>query len=808
MKKLRKSPFLLFILGLFFAVFICFWQVFLTNKIAFPANLVASFYNPWAQEKYIGWDAGIPNKPTGKDDIIIFYPQRKLTMEMVTRGMLPYWDPYTYSGNYHLGLSETAVFYPLFLLFFFVPMLQAWTILVIIEPIIVGIGMWFFLRRLVSNSRAAALGAFAFAFADIVIVRSVEGLSVGHTLLWLPFAFWGIEAFFQTKRLRYLCITTLAFCFSILAGWFQFTFYMFALSGIYAFFKCSFNFKNKYQYIVFLPFILTPFLTMPHIFSSLLTLFDTTRSAKDASLFLNLHLQPITHIFAIFFPDYWGNPAVYSYFGIDYKESVVSIAMTSIIFAIFTIQNVKQNKYILFFWVTIFISLLIAIDSPISRFFLSLPIPIINTFIPDRIFLLVSFSLSVLSAYGFKWFLTTSKIYKQIFWLILIIWGIFIVFILFLLGQYAAYKSSNSLAIFFQHFAFSINHVNSLKEAIVQIKSVSIPLFIFFALTIIFIFLKKKYTSVSFFILIMILILVQQFLYIQKYVPFSQKEFFYSKTKIFNYLSQTIKLDRFESIENTHILGNFALLNDTYSPEGSASMYIKSYAELIAYVQSGNTKVLDRTSALLSPSITGIFKQKDTRMLRFFAIDGIKYIVVDKKSLAQSKITPDKNVFNPIWEDNTWKVFTYADAKPRAFFSSKYIVIPNRALLLNTFFAPKLDTDIILLDKSPKFTEDLSAVGQVTITKYTPNEVDMQVAATGNGLVFLSDNYSDAFKVYVDGKEASLLRADYTFRAVEVSKGNHIIRMIYQGNLTIPFVIAFGIAIAAIGFLIIFRKHF
>lgn len=119
-----------------------------------------------------------------------------------------------FSGNYHLGLSETAVFYPLNFLFLLLPQVDTWVVLIIIEPIIAGVGMYLFLKRVVLRNKSAVFGALAFAFSGIVIVRSVEGLSVGHALIWTPYVFWGIESFFQTKKIRFLLVMLFSLCFA------------------------------------------------------------------------------------------------------------------------------------------------------------------------------------------------------------------------------------------------------------------------------------------------------------------------------------------------------------------------------------------------------------------------------------------------------------------------------------------------------------------------------------------------------------------------------------------------------------------
>src|SRR3989344_8306585 len=133
--KTSKNLFI-FIFVLISLIFLIFQPLFFQGEVPFSSNLLVSFFNPWAQEKFPGWENGVPNKPVGIDDLRIFYPQRNFTIEMLQKAEIPFWNPYNFSGNTHLALSETAVFYPLSLIFFFLPQLMALSILIFIQPMI------------------------------------------------------------------------------------------------------------------------------------------------------------------------------------------------------------------------------------------------------------------------------------------------------------------------------------------------------------------------------------------------------------------------------------------------------------------------------------------------------------------------------------------------------------------------------------------------------------------------------------------------------------------------------------------------
>jgi len=50
-------------------------------------------------------------------------------------------------------------------------------------------------------------------------------------------------------------------------------------------------------------------------------------------------------------------------------------------------------------------------------------------------------------------------------------------------------------------------------------------------------------------------------------------------------------------------------------------------------------------------------------------------------------------------------------------------------------------------------------------------------------LLVLTENYFPAWRAQVDGAEAPVLRANYTFRAVPVPAGEHTVRFTYESDV-------------------------
>lgn len=805
MKRIGKNKGLFFfLLTVLSLTSILFWPVFVQNKIPFNANLLASFYNPWAQEKFIGWEQGIPNKPTAKDDLWIFYPQRTLTTEILKNREIPFWNPYSFSGNYHLGLSETGVFYPLSFLFLVFPQIDIWTFLIIIEPIIAGLGMYLFLKKIILKEKSAVFGGLAFAFSGIVIVRSIEGLSVGHTLIWMPYVFWGIESFFQTKKTRFLWLILFALTFSLLAGWFQFTFYIFALGLIYALFKLKLNFHSKsysrIDYLVLIPFLALPLITLFHTLPALQTLLEAPRLALEGRLFSSFHLMPLSHLFTLIIPDFWGNPAVYNYFGKSvYKESIMFIGVVPLVFSLISIFKQKKKEE-LFFMGVITASLLLAIDNPLSRLIISLPLPVFSSFLPNRIFLLTTFSFCVLAAYGFDYVLQEKKdiaieAVKKTFIFLFLIIGIYILFItLPILKNPALLDKVDKTGI------------NISTDAIRFKNSITPVIFLLITFGAFFGF-RNRYSRNVFFLAVMAILFLQSYLFGQKYIPFSYRQFLYPPHPVFTYLKDNQGLDRFMSISFGHIVPSIPLQFGLYSPEGIGSMYIRRYGEFIKYMTLGEYGIPDKIAFDLEIYPKEVFFPKNNRLNRFFELTSVKYVVVDKKSMEEEKIIPEKDNFNLAWKNNNWQIYQYKKSMPRFFATSNFEIIPDQKKILESLFGDLFNPNKIILEEDPGF-ESKNYQGNLKVTNYSPNKISMEVSTDNPTLVYFSDNYSKAFKVFIDGKEGEILRANYTFRAIPVSKGKHNVVVIYDNkNALIGFLIAAGVLIFTLYFsLIINRK--
>jgi hypothetical protein len=69
--------------------------------------------------------------------------------------------------------------------------------------------------------------------------------------------------------------------------------------------------------------------------------------------------------------------------------------------------------------------------------------------------------------------------------------------------------------------------------------------------------------------------------------------------------------------------------------------------------------------------------------------------------------------------------------------------------------------------------------GEVEFISESNNRLSLRVEAEAESILVLSDTFYPGWKVFVDGRKERILRANYNFRAVSLSRGVHQVEFVY-----------------------------
>ncbi|MBI4789479.1 MAG: YfhO family protein [Chloroflexi bacterium] len=154
------------------------------------------------------------------------------------------------------------------------------------------------------------------------------------------------------------------------------------------------------------------------------------------------------------------------------------------------------------------------------------------------------------------------------------------------------------------------------------------------------------------------------------------------------------------------------------------------------------------------------------------------------------------------FRSHTAAMWENRDVLPRAFVVHQ-AQVTNDEEALTRMQAPDFRADqIVLLADGPSLDAHEDATlsksrDQVAITEYKPERVALNVKSSRDGYLVLTDTWYPGWVAYVDGKEIPIYRADYVFRAVRLTAGEHVVVFDYK-----PASVLWGAVISALSLLI------
>lgn len=783
------GAFFMFVTALFFL------PVFTKGHVPIPLNLLVSYYAPWKNEGY-----KYANKPIGFDNVRQMLPYRSFSKEAVTRGTVPLWNPNIFAGSPHIAMLQPAFFYPGTLLDIMLPLEYAWTIMVLIQPVIAGLFTYLFLRALRVSGKASLIGAMSFAFSGWMITWWEEFLIVVHSIIWLPLALYGSLLIWQRKRTGFVWLT-LALSLSVFAAFTQSTLYLglTVIAWNIALWKTHKDTHIQKEHWWDFPWIrilisgvATLGITAVQWVPTLETYLLSPRASDDASYIFSGHLLPLTRLVTLFAPDYWGNPGTYNAFGNPgfYHERIIYLGLVPLFLALIALFSVKQR--LVSFWkyfTLITFSMVFAI--PTSWVFHTLHVPLLSAMQPARIMMIVTFGASILAAYGFDAMIKTKSVKIIILPLLTIA--------LLALGAWGwlgwTYLQTQLCPTWVQPSPFVCHTYTATyllelaSYGTVTLRNLILPTAGLLALIGISFVLWRK--PMVFFVALITLHLSLMGYFAQKYLYFSEAKNMYPVTPVIQALRERMGHNRVWGYGNAAIESNTFSYFSLATPEGYAPFFPREYGELMGAIEHKGVILpsIARSDVTLKHA-DEVEKMTDNPFrLPMMSLLGVKYIMETKNGEGKDRQKTEERfpetLFTLHWENEHWRVWEYIRAFPRAFLADNIMVASRSADYTDTLFHPDVSLrDTIVLDTSPHLAitpeRGVIATTAAVIASYTPNKVTIDTNHTAAAMLFLSDSYYPGWRAYIDREETPIYRADYAFRAVAVPAGNHTVEFRYE----------------------------
>ncbi|MCJ7740412.1 YfhO family protein [Candidatus Microgenomates bacterium] len=744
-KKLFTDKLVLLVFFLIAAGF--FYRFFLMGQIPIPADTILGMYHPWRDKVWDGFTSGVPFKNfLITDPVRQQYVWRKLAVDELKNGNLPIWNPYNFSGTPLLANFQSAVFYPLNILFFIFSFNLTWGLLVFLQPVLAGFFLYLYLRFLKVSKIGSLLGSLCFSFGGFAIAW-FEWNTIVHTVLWIPLILLSIEKIFLGSR-KWMPILLLALISSFFAGHMQVFFYIFLITIIYTLIKIIRLKQNRKNTILLFIICVLLFAAVTSVQClPTLNFISLSNRAYDLGDFTKPGwFIPWQNLIQFLAPDFFGNPVTANYWGVwNYGEFIGYLGIIPLIFALSAVIF-RRDKKTLFFSLLALFALVFALPTPLAKLPYILKLPFLSTSQPTRLMSIIDFSLSILAAFGFDWFIRNKNDKKIV--------SVILPLVLLMGFCWLAVVGNRSLGL-------GISNDNIL----VARKNLILPSMILLISGVLIILKTKNINRFGtlFNCLIVSLVVIDLFRFGWKFTPFSPEKWLFPQTKLTGRLTEEAGNWRIMSLDRQIMPPNFASSYRFQDVSGYDPLYLSNYSQLAG---AWGRNAPDITPASFNRIIT-----PDTLNNFFPDLMGVKYLLSFQK-LAESDFT---------FLDQEGQTYLYENKKvfPRAFLVEELINTDNKQEEIEKMFAlaDRLRFTAVTSQKIRVNPNKLNPRESATITQYQPNKIEMRVRSDYERMLVLTDIYYPVWQAYIEGEKTEIYPVDFALRGIIVPPGEHKIIM-------------------------------
>ena len=722
-----------------------------------------------------------PALSTGKSYIYqdiegIFAPYQMLKRNMFLEGYINLWNPHIFSGvpyEANMGNGPT-IFYPFSFIYYFFPISGAVVYQFILHFTLAGYFMYLFAKSGLGGSRIVSIiCGTSFAFCGFFVTHLVHTFVIAGC--WLPLIFLFSKLAFEKKSLPFVFLAGIFSAVLLTSGLIQVAYYIYLSLGFFWlwYFISSLTDRNstgKDKIFIFYSF---PLLILTAILVSAVQLFPFIefirlifrgKSGEELSAtFCMTWYRLITFII----PDFHGRPDLAEglqwFYPKDMKKYWFyweTCAYTGILMIIMSVYGLFYSpKKIKWFFLSLFIlSLLMSLgnNTPLYGFFKFL-IPYYKKLRSHgRFCLIFSFCLSSLSVLGLNMYIkmTAEKLILKLNYILALLSGGAIITAIITF----TYKTASRLPM-------------EGGEIIPEKKAGIIIFALLITLITVFLFLKSKniIKDKAFLLLLLTITITDLALFGYNFNGVKDPNPFLAERitgQLENYRTGDGRIVNLPLKDR-----NRGQIEGFEAIQGYEPLALDYYIKYLYYSQ--NMTLPDEKTAADIVYTSNTFPVKDYFNNKMINLLNGKYINFTQEQ-------DGKELSLGIYEN--------VSAFPRASLFYHYRVFKGKdkellALLNSMDFY--VDRELLLSENIPDFPENsrktMKPFDEVSILKYTPDLIEMEVNSKDRAILFLSEIYYPGWKASVDDIPEKIYRADYIFRAIPIREaGMHKVKIYYS----------------------------
>jgi len=671
------------------------------------------------------------------------FPCRFILGEALREGHLPLWTSYIYNGFPLLAQVEVGACYPFNLLFFgLLPAHWALNMSILFHFFLAGLFFYFLSRVLGLPSSASLFGSIAFMYSGFFIAH-VKHMNMVDAAVYVPLLLTFLELAFQKGKIIYLILMGLIFGVQILAGHPQISYYTLLFLGCYFLYRMGGSFWKRDRelkkrgrglplsslkitgYFLFF-LVLGICLGAIQILPTIELVGFSERAGGVSFQFAEDYPFYLGDLLNFIYPYTNGDPGKGTYLAPSiFWENYGYLGLLPLIFALLApILAWKKQGFTKFFFLSFLLTLLLALgpNTPLfkSAFYL---IPGMRYFrFPTRFLLFTELSLAILASIGFSHLL--SKLRSG-------------------LSKQGKLRANILIGLGLTLTFFDLWHYQMRQNPVVDWEKWSSPpetvKFLKADRSLFWIFTVGESESHK-------LAYIKAGGWEEDLTPYiEQREFLQPSS---NMLYKISSVTGYVNLVPRHII-------KMWGNEKRPGLVQKT-----AFLSE------DQKRLLVTPAF-----------LNFLSLFNVKYLL--------SLWPIEHPVLKLKLKKENLSLYENTKVMSRVFLVSQAFFVPDEEkagrILLSEAFDPSRTALLMEGSRKPLESDPQKlASSELEILTYSSQEVLIKANLKSSGVLVLSDTWYPGWKVYIDGKEGKILRANICQRAVLLQEGERTIRFLYR----------------------------
>ncbi len=696
------------------------------------------------------------------------------------QGILPFWNPYVFSGLPFFADVQAAVLYPLNLILtpfaskdWLSPLLVEFQI--VLHIAMAGWFMYLLARDLGASRSGSLLSGITFMFCGFFTTHIFHENLI-HAAAWFPLAIFLFRRTMDRASLLYASLTALVLCTIFLCGYPQLMVHMYYWLAAYYLFGLVVRIREKTAILSEAKKgALFAVLVALGIGMTGVQLLPTQELAKNSvrphlafSESCEGSLRPY-RLVTLFVPNYFGQPQKSVYWGIsdqdinggihNYWETAVYAGTVSLALAVIA-PFVVRTPLTLFLSAMGILGLLLSMGNSFFLYWFAFKLlPGLSAFrIPGRFAYIFALSVSLLAGVGLTWLQAKAadakgETRKIMLRALLVVAGAGVL--------WALVASTGALKGGIEDFMLASGRFGSSRPGIESYvdkqiyPSVVKGIWLFAVLasaaaSIVIARLRKKISGRTAALLLLCACAVDFAVFGFGFAAGNvDPSVMYEKTPAIQQLQEMEKSEYFR-------------INSRNSNPG--------------------------TEDLGGPAM--IFRKNQGSVHHLFLMEGYNPLRLRRELVDRNPRTLDiLNIGLKIAEDEKGQMSLVPNPTylPRCRMVYNYIVEPREDSILPLLHSPAFDyRSSVILEQRPDAAIDTGSPDtswNCRILNYGLNRIDLDIITPGNGLAVLSEIFYPSWKATVDGAPVPVYRADYALRAIPVSSGHHQVSCYFSGDV-------------------------